>query len=48
MKDIATVHLLAFIPTIIIQLVKIVRDFIERKNEITIESNNTVSNSKIA
>ncbi len=48
MEDIATVHLLAFIPTIIIQIVKIVRDFIERKNEVTIEVDENSSNSKIA
>ncbi len=48
MQDIAAVHLLAFIPTIIIQIVKIVRDFIERKNEVTIEIDETDSNSKIA
>ncbi|MBE6071474.1 MAG: cation-translocating P-type ATPase [Clostridium butyricum] len=48
MNEIATVHGLAFIPTIIIQIVKIVRDIIERKNEVTIETQDNVSNSKIA
>lgn len=32
-NELMLVHLFAFIPTLIIQTVKVVRDFIERKNE---------------
>lgn len=43
-NEMLLIHLLAFIPTLIIQIVKVVRDFIETKNE-TINSNN-IDNDK--
>ena len=42
------VHLFAFIPTLIIQIFKVIRDIIESKNEKTQEKNNHKSKNKAA
>ena len=48
LNDIAKVHILAFIPTVIIQIVKIIRDLFEKKDEISVDEEIVVSKSKIA
>lgn len=42
-NEIAVVHILAFMPTVIIQYVKIIRELIESRNKIYVEMNNTTS-----
>ena len=42
-NEIAVVHILAFMPTVIIQYVKIIRELIESRNKIYVEMNNTPS-----
>ena len=42
-NEIAVVHILAFMPTVIIQSIKIIRELIESRNMIYVEVNNTSS-----
>lgn len=47
-NELLVVHLFAFIPTLIIQIIKIIRDIIESKNEITLETDEKDSDIKVA
>ena len=47
-NELLLVHLFAFIPTLIIQIVKIIKDIIESKNEINLESDEKASDIKVA
>ena len=47
-NELLLVHLFAFIPTLIIQIVKIIRDIIESKNEVSLESDEKASDIKVA
>lgn len=47
-NELLLIHLFAFIPTLIIQIVKIIRDVIESKNEVTLENDEKNSDAKVA
>lgn len=47
-NDILLIHLFAFIPTLIIQIIKVIRDFIEDKNEVRLDKSEDDSSEKVA